>query len=68
MELPNALSCSVKVAAAPAFNTPISTGAGCCARAASGQAAAAPPSNVMNSRRLMGSLLRPRAAHYHTVA
>src|SRR5215204_7131668 len=28
---------------------------GCCARAASGHAAAAPPSSVMNSRRLMGS-------------
>jgi hypothetical protein len=28
---------------------------GCCARAASGQAAAAPPTNVMNSRRLMCS-------------
>src|SRR5262245_43273148 len=30
--------------------------AGCCARAASGHAAAAPPTRVMNSRRLMGSL------------
>jgi hypothetical protein len=27
--------------------------AGCCARAASGHAAAAPPSSVMNSRRFM---------------
>jgi hypothetical protein len=27
--------------------------AGCCARAASGHAAAAPPSSVMNSRRLI---------------
>jgi len=31
---------------------------GCCARAASGHAAAAPPSSVMNLRRLMG--LTPR--------
>jgi hypothetical protein len=29
---------------------------GCCARAESGHAAAAPPSNVMKSRRLMGNL------------
>ncbi len=28
----------------------------CCARAATGHAPAAPPSSVMNSRRLMGSL------------
>ena len=35
---------------------PITGIAGCCARAASGQATAAPPNNVMNSRRLM----RPR--------
>ena len=33
---------------------------GCCARAASGHAAAAPPSNVMNSRRLMGRTSRLR--------
>ena len=32
---------------------------GCCARAASGHAAA-PPISVMNSRRLMGFVLRPR--------
>ena len=41
--------------------------AGCCARAVSGHAAAAPPSSVMNSRRLvpgMGSL--PGAAAYHS--
>jgi uncharacterized protein YchJ len=29
--------------------------AGCCARAASGHAAAAPPNSVMKSRRLMGA-------------
>ena len=29
---------------------------GCCARAASGARAAAPPRSVMNSRRLMGSI------------
>jgi hypothetical protein len=36
-------------------------------RAASGHAAAAPPSSVMKSRRLMGSHLRPRAVRSHTV-
>src|SRR5262245_46608953 len=41
--------------------------AGCCARAANGHAAAL-PSNEMNSRRLMGTLVRLRAAHYHAVA
>jgi len=35
--------------------------AGCCARAASGHAAAAPPSRLMNSLRLMG-LTRVRGA------
>src|SRR5262249_39764403 len=40
---------------------------GCCARAASGHVAA-PPSSVMNERRLMGTLVRLRAAHYHAVA
>jgi hypothetical protein len=40
-------------AADPALRNPI-RGAGCCARAASGHAAAAPPNSVMNSRRFMG--------------
>jgi hypothetical protein len=31
--------------------------AGCCARAASGHAAAAPPSSVMNSRRPMKAVM-----------
>ena len=35
------------------FRNP-TTGIGCCARAGSGHAAAAPPRSVMNSRRLMG--------------
>jgi hypothetical protein len=35
-------------------------------RAASGHATAAPPSIVMNSRRLMCCLLRLEATHYHT--
>src|SRR5712692_4629361 len=39
----------------------------CCARATSGQAAAVPPSRVMNSRRLMGFVLGLRTAPYHTV-
>src|SRR5436309_179403 len=40
--------------------------AGCCARVASGQATAAPPSSVMNSRRLMTDmdLAPPRAAGF----
>src|SRR6266436_5071174 len=42
--------------------------AGCCARAASGHAAAALPSSVMNSRRFMGAPLSIRGGHYHTVA
>jgi hypothetical protein len=37
--------------------------AGCCARAASGHAAA-PPISVMTSRRLMGTL-NPRITPYH---
>src|SRR5262245_16550635 len=41
---------------------------GCCARAASGQVAAAPPSNDMNARRLMGAPPQARAERYHTVA
>jgi hypothetical protein len=40
--------------------------AGCCARAASGHATAAPPSSVMNSRRLMGPLNRA-AKPYHVL-
>jgi hypothetical protein len=35
----------------PALRKPVTGIAGCCARAASGQVAAAPPSSVMNSRR-----------------
>jgi hypothetical protein len=40
---------------------PISGTAGCCARAATGQAVAAPPSRVRNARRLM-SPIRPSPA------
>ena len=39
----------------PALRNPITGIAGCCARAASGHAAA-PPSSVMNSRRLTLSM------------
>ncbi len=39
----------------------------CCARAASGQATAAPPKTVMNSRRLRSSIL-PRCHRHHTPA
>jgi len=37
----------------------------CCARAASGHAAAAPPTNVMNSRRLMGAY--PKAKDHELI-
>ena len=37
------------------LRNPITGIAGCCARAASGHAAAAPPSSVMNSRRFIRS-------------
>ena len=40
--------------------------AACCARAASGHVAAAPPRNVMNSRRFMSRPLRSRTS-YHIV-
>src|SRR5215831_5127033 len=45
---------------------PITGIAVCCPRAASGQAAAAPPSSVMNSRRLRAGMafLPPRAAGF----
>ena len=39
---------------ATCWRNPITGIAGCCARAASGHAAAAPPRSVMNSRRFMG--------------
>jgi hypothetical protein len=44
---------------------PITGIAGCCARAPSGHAAAAPPSSDMNSRRLIGSLSNrgPQPSH-----
>ena len=41
---------------------PITGIAGCCARAASGHAAAAPPSSVMNSRRLHSITSSARAS------
>ena len=45
---------------------PTNATAGCCARAASGHAAAAPPSSVMNSRRFIRSpRRRGRAAWRH---
>jgi hypothetical protein len=45
----------------PAPRIPTTGIAGCCARAASGHAAAAPPTKVMNSRRLTSSTgLPPR--------
>src|SRR5262245_50927295 len=40
----------------------------CCARAASGQAAAAPPRSVMNSRRFMLSISRPLLSCHHAVS
>src|SRR6516165_5856802 len=38
---------------------------GCCARAARGHPAAAPPTSVMNSRRLTGRPLKQRVLPYH---
>src|SRR5262249_38998368 len=51
---------SARACASASFAVPINTKicrirSGCCARAASGQAAAAPPSSVMNSRRFTQS-------------
>ena len=60
------VSARIRSGDAPLRN-PITGIAGCCARAASGHAAAAPPSSVTNSRRLMpgmGSL--PGAAADHS--
>ena len=39
----------------------------CCARAASGQPAAVPPTSVMNSRRLTGRPFKQRVLPYHAV-
>src|ERR1700722_6523639 len=49
-----------------AISTPIRRG--CCARAASGQAAAAPPRRVMKSRRLTGSPFGREAEPYHILS
>jgi hypothetical protein len=52
------------------LRNPITGIAGCCARAGSGQAAAAPPSSVMNWRRLMsgmGSPPEPAVPAYRTL-
>ena len=43
--------------AMPGSRNPITGIAGCCARAASGHAAAAPPRSVMNSRRPMKAVI-----------
>src|SRR5262249_38656042 len=53
-------------------STPITGIAGCCARAARGQAAAAPPSAASNSRRPMVTVMRPSRARcvregYHAI-
>src|SRR5262249_2497746 len=58
-----------KVLADCAFRKPITGIAACCARAASGQATAVPPTSAMNSRRLMYQLglmliLVARLAHF----
>src|SRR5262249_26793802 len=48
---------------APVWRNPITGIDGCCARVASGRAAAVPPSSVMNSRRFMSDMgLLPRTA------
>src|SRR5438128_164983 len=57
--------CGAASVAAPFISTPTRrTGPDCCARAASGHAAAAPPSSVMNLRRLMDS---PSSAYGRTL-
>jgi uncharacterized protein YchJ len=40
------------------LSNPITGITGCCARAMSGQAAAAPPTSVMNSRRFIFAVIR----------
>jgi hypothetical protein len=47
---------------------PITGIAGCCARAASGQAAAALPSSVMNSRRLKSDTAPPPQSVRRTIS
>src|SRR5262245_59397253 len=64
----NAATRCAKAFGEPLLRNPITGITGCCARAASGHAAAAPPRSRMNSRRLMGTFVRLRAAHYHAVA
>src|SRR5262249_53992068 len=54
-------ACQTESSATPGTSTPMCrTRSPCCARAASGHAAAALPKRVMNSRRLMGLTPRPR--------
>src|SRR5215469_9130544 len=53
---------SVHCAADTPCSTPITGIAGCCARAASGHAAAAPPRAASNSRRPMVTVIRPSRA------
>src|SRR5215467_15961255 len=48
--------------AVPPLRNPITGIAGCCARAASGNATAAPPSAASNSRRPMVTVIRPSRA------
>ena len=52
-ECRSAASASLNATDDPLLKYPITGIAGSCARAATGQAAAAPPSSVMNSRRLL---------------
>ena len=52
----------------PGWRRPTTGMADCCARAASGHAAAAPPTSVMNSRRLIGWPLKQRVLPYHAVS
>ena len=56
----NTSDCSPHASVAAPRSMPIRrTGPGCCARVASGQAAAAPPTSVMNSRRCPVPLVLP---------
>src|SRR6516165_7779406 len=48
-------------------NPIVRTLVGCCARAASGHAAVAPPTSVMNSRRLTSWSIKQRGLPYHAI-
>jgi hypothetical protein len=58
--LTNAAARWARASEEPSWRNPTTGIAGCCARATNGNAAAAPPSSVMNSRLLPRNLIRRR--------